>query len=1347
MKNHYAMVRYLAWLLSLSWLLLNSSAVNAQQSTNTIKYRVTYDASTQLYTAWVVPDYATPNSNNGGANELVSTAQVTLKVPMGFVIQNITDASGTQSWEKAPAKLGPNLSLTATNGTVFLQDYSPAVLDPAYAYYVIGKTPSESNLGTFVIGTPVALFTFKGNGCFGAIQPLPPGDPFIQASLDAYSFNVPNSFYSSSGQPQGGNQDPLEQFINISGAPANCFQPPIATPDIANTTVDKPATGNVLTNDTDPNAGPATGGPLTASLISQPSSGTVTLAPNGSYTYTPPTGFTGVVSFCYSVSNTAGLSASACVTVNVAPNPILAYNNPPVASNDNTQTTMGAAVTINAAANDTDPDNATSLNGQLSAPTILAQPSVGVASVVNGQFVYTPPANFTGVVSFPYSICDKATPALCATAVVTINVLATPPVGTTLSPVAIDDALLTTKNTSATGTVAANDSDPNSPALPLTYTSGQPTHGTVVMASNGTYTYTPTTGYSGPDSFTYLACNTASKCDVATVTINVLAPTVLPPVATPDIASTSPGKPVTGNVLTNDSDPQGLPLTASLLSPPTSGTVTLNPDGTYTYTPPTGFTGPASFCYSVSNTAGMSSSACVTVNVTPDPSVFANDPPVANNDNTQTTMGTSVTINVAANDTDPDSATSLNGQLNIPTILAQPSVGTASLLNGQFLYTPPANFTGVVSFPYSICDKATPALCATAVVTITVLPTPPVGTTLSPVAVDDALLTNVNTPKTGTVAANDSDPNSPALPLTYTSGQPVHGTVVMASNGTYTYTPTTGYSGPDSFTYLACNTASKCDVATVVIDVQAPMSAPPVVTPDIANTNMNTPVAGNVLTNDTDPQGGPLTASVTVQPTAGTVTMTPDGAYTYTPPTGFTGVVSFCYSTTNTAGLSAGTCVTINVNPDPSLTQNNKPIANNDNTQTTMGVAVTVNVAANDTDPDSTTSLNGQLNTPTILAQPAVGVASVVNGQFVYTPPANFTGVVTFPYSICDKATPALCATAVVAVNVQPTPPVGTTLSPVAIDDAVLTHTNTPVTATVAGNDTDPAGLPLTYTSGQPVHGTVVMASNGTYTYTPTTGYTGPDSFTYAVCNSAGKCDVATVSVDVQNSCLLPALATYDVNPFAPSACGGSDGYILLTSLPLSTSVTISYQKNGIVQTYAGLSDANGTLTIPNLLPATYGQFSFQTSSCISGVYSGTVAINEGAAPAAITASNLTKTNPTACASATGSITVGGLTASTSYTLTYSKNGGATQTVVATSNASGQISLTALTAGNYSVFTYQKTAGCPSTPSSSTLVLTDPAAPTIAQNQLTVGYEPNQLWNGNGNAVDQRPDGFDQLHG
>ncbi|MEZ0538337.1 Ig-like domain-containing protein [Fibrella arboris] len=1317
-----------------------------------------------------------------------------------------------------PLPEGPNtLTVTATTpgGRTSLPVTFTSVAPPTVAILSPANNSTATTTPTVSgTATPLASVTVLGPNSQWCVTTASASGTFACSSLTFAA--GPQSVTAVVSTP-GGRATDVTTFTAVPPAGA---QFPLVTPDIANTAPGKAVSGNVLTNDTDPQ-----GLPLTATLLSPPAVGIVTMTQTGSYTYSPPTGFTGTISFCYAASNTAGLSASTCVTINVNPDPSPLANDRPIANNDATQTTAGTSVTVVVLANDTDPDSATTLNGQLSNPTILTQPGTGTALVnANGTVSYTPPAGFTGVVNFPYQVCDKATPALCATAVVSIDVLPTPPVGTTLAPVAIDDALIAQLNTPASGTVSTNDSDPA--GLPLTYTAGQPTSGTVVMSPTGSYTYAPAPGYAGPDSFTYSVCNSAGKCDVATVSVQVQLPLNLPPSVTPDVNTFIPGTPTAGNVLTNDKDPEGQSLTASVIGTPPSG-FTLSPDGSYTYTSPTSQTAPVTVPIQVCD--GSTPPACTTtvLTLTPVPTPTpANDAPVALSDATRTTAGVSTTVNVLGNDKDPE------GQpLSNPLMVSGPTNGTASVNpDGTITYTPAGSFTGVDQVTYRVCDTGSPVLCTTAVVTFTVDPTPPVSATnLAPVAIDDQLLTTKNSPATGTVAANDSDPNAGQSLVFAKLTNPANGTVVFSPTGSYSYVPAAGFVGTDHFTYQVCDTGSPilCTPATVYITVSAPANQSPLVTPDftdvivgvpatgnvltndhdpegspltasvigspppgltlspdgsytytapvgttapvsvpiqvcdgatppacatttltllpvpvanpatndapianpdtpktttgvplivavlandvdpegqplsnpvivtqpthgtalvnpdgtvsytptagytgtdqltysvcdggtspacatalvtftidptppvgvsntapvalddalltqrgvsatatvaandsdpqgqplvfsklsdpvsgtvvfsptgsytyvpgagfvgseqftyqvcdnasptlcttatahltvqpavetlspvatsdIANTNVNVPATGNVLTNDIDPQGSPLTASVITQPTAGTVSMLSDGTYVYTPPTDFTGTTGFCYSVTNSAGLSSSACVSINVNPVPSPTANDRPIANNDNTQTTSGQSLTIAVLANDTDPDSATTLNGQLNNPTILAQPATGTALVnANGTISYTPPAGYTGVVSFPYQVCDKATTPLCATALVTVDVQPTPPVGTTLAPVALDDALLVRINTPKAGDVSTNDTDPAGLPLTYTSGQPASGTVVMSPTGAYTYTPAAGYVGPDNFLYLACNSAGKCDVATVSLLVQPAANQSPLVTPD---------------------------------------------------------------------------------------------------------------------------------------------------------------------------------------------------------------------------
>jgi uncharacterized repeat protein (TIGR01451 family) len=289
--------------------LLITSTIKGQSSPNTVKYKITYDAITQVYTTWVTPDYSVPNSNNVMLVEQGGTAQFTVVVPKDFVITSITDINGTwtKTTETAFRKLGPGQPGQSWTG-----------LDPALNYYVIGKSPSETNYGTFTQGVPVKLFSFTGNGCYGVVKPLPPNDPFIQQSNDTYSLNVGNSFYSRSAQPSGGNQVPLEQFINITGESANCL-PLVANPD--NVTIGSGTTLpaiNVLQNDSKGGNIPTTSD-VTVSISENPANGTATVNSDGTIKYIPNPNFVGKDCFVYKICDNVNTAlcdtAKVCVSV------------------------------------------------------------------------------------------------------------------------------------------------------------------------------------------------------------------------------------------------------------------------------------------------------------------------------------------------------------------------------------------------------------------------------------------------------------------------------------------------------------------------------------------------------------------------------------------------------------------------------------------------------------------------------------------------------------------------------------------------------------------------------------------------------------------------------------------------------------------------------------------------------------------------------------------------------------------------------------------------------------------------------------------------------------------------
>ncbi|CAF0787684.1 unnamed protein product [Rotaria sordida] len=385
------------------------------------------------------------------------------------------------------------------------------------------------------------------------------------------------------------------------------------------------------------------------------------------------------------------------------------------------------------------------------------------------------------------------------------------------------------------------------------------------------------------------------------------------------------------------------------------------------------------------------------------------------------------------------------------------------------------------------------------------------------IANPDNAVTNEDTPVAINVPGNDVDPdgniNNGSVVIT---DQPDHGTVTINPvTGVITYTPNANYNGPDSFIYNICDTGMPvyCDTALVTINV-IPVNDPPVANTDTTTTPEDTPVVIEVPDNDTDPEGGLDTTSVTIidPPNHGTVVVdTTTGDITYTPDPNYNGPDTLIYSICDQGMpvLCDTAMVIINVTP-----VNDPPIANLDVTSTPEDTPVPINVPVNDTDVDG----NLNVGSVTITDQPNNGTATVdpVTGIITYTPNNNFNGVDTLIYNICDTGLPIYCDTALVVIFVGPVND-----PPVANIDHATTPEDVPVPINVPGNDTDNDGNldPTSVTIvDQPNHGSVTVDPvTGVIIYTPNPNFNGVDSLIYNICDSGipPLCDTALVIINV----------------------------------------------------------------------------------------------------------------------------------------------------------------------------------------------------------------------------------------
>ncbi|HZI25087.1 MAG TPA: tandem-95 repeat protein, partial [Chryseolinea sp.] len=364
-------------------------------------------------------------------------------------------------------------------------------------------------------------------------------------------------------------------------------------------------------------------------LVSSPTHGTVLVnSITGAVTYNPASNFNGNDSFTYQVKDASGATSNTA-TVAIIIHPV---NDAPIANPDFATTPEDMSVSISVLANDSDIDSALDPSSLLA----ITSPTNGQAVVAptTGTISYTPNKNFTGTDSFTYTVKD-AEGATSAPVLVTITVT---PVND--PPVAVNDVTDTDTKTPVNINITSNDYDVDDVIITTSVTfTTQPIHGSLTYnASTGVVNYSPEANFIGNDSFTYTLKDPGGlTSSPATVTVTIVAAPNNAPDAVDDAVVNSSLSPVTIDVLANDHDNDNDHAELSIVSVtnPSLGTVQIV-DGKIVYYPAGLISATVTFTYVITDPAGLSDEAVVTIENSYPPLVVSEGFSPNGNDNNET---------------------------------------------------------------------------------------------------------------------------------------------------------------------------------------------------------------------------------------------------------------------------------------------------------------------------------------------------------------------------------------------------------------------------------------------------------------------------------------------------------------------------------------------------------------------------------------------------------------------------------------------------------------------------------------------------------------------------------------
>ncbi|MCZ6362371.1 tandem-95 repeat protein [Vibrio parahaemolyticus] len=848
----------------------------------------------------------------------------------------------------------------------------------------------------------------------------------------------------------------VSQTVNFTVAPVVDIEA-----DSADVVEDTPTIINVLGNDTFE----STDKVVSLDAENGPKNGTVIVNNDGTVTYTPNDNYVGKDTFTYIVTS-GGVSESTTVEVNVTP-----VNDAPVAKDDIATTQEDTAVTIDVLPNDTDVDG-----DKLSIQSASVPEAQGKVEIVDGKLVFTPAENFNGDAEITYTVTDGALTDQ-ATVKVTVNAVNDTPVVESN----IADQALAEDFTPYTIDLNTAFSDVDNVDGELTFSVSGNSNIQVAIV-NGIATITPTADWNGSETLTFTA--TDPRGESISQTVNFTVAPVADIVA--DSVTVVEDTPTIIKVLGNDTfegDDKVVSLDTN--NGPANGTVSINPDGSVTYTPNDNYHGTDNFTYIVTS-GGVSESTTVNVDVTP-----VNDAPVAKDDTAITDEDTPVTIDVLPNDTDVDGDT-----LSIQSASVPSDQGTVEIVDGKLVFTPAENFNGDAEITYTVTDGE---LTDEAKVTVTVNPVND-APTIKVDAVESITEDAVNTDTVvATLTVRDTDTSEDQLTVSLENNS--NGYFVLVGDEVKLT-----QAGVDAVNNDELNLKDLTISASVSDGVNPTandsdslivnrVNDAPTVENAIADQELSEDFATYTIDLNDAFKDSDSALNFSVSGNSNVLVSIENGIATISPTADWNGSETLTFTATDPSGESISQRVGFTVASVADIVADKATVVEDTPT--------IIKVLGNDTFEGDGKVVSLDANNG-----PANGTVSVnPDGSVTYTPDDNYVGEDAFTYIVTSGG---VSESTTVEVNVTPVND-----APVAKNDISTTQEDTAVTIDVLSNDTDVDGDKLSIQSATvPEAQGKVEIVDGKLVFTPAENFNGDVEITYTVTDGQ-LTDEAKVTVTV----------------------------------------------------------------------------------------------------------------------------------------------------------------------------------------------------------------------------------------